>query len=70
MDHPTAGLIKNIDSPFRFDDCNDDVHLPPPLLGQHTNEILLEYLNLSLVELDDLSARGVIRGSKPKAVHG
>lgn len=70
MDHPTAGLIKNIDSPFRFDDCNDDIHLPPPLLGQHTNEILFEYLNLSLVKLDDLSARGVIRGSKPKAVHG
>lgn len=70
MEHPTAGLVKNIDSPFRFDDRNDDVHCPPPLLGQHTNEILSELLNLSAEELDDLQARGVIRGTIPEAVHG
>lgn len=70
MEHPTAGLIKNIDSPFRFDDHNDDVHFPPPLLGQHTNEILSNLLQLSSDELDDLEARGVIRASKPGAVRG
>lgn len=70
MEHPTAGLVKNIDSPFRFDDRNDDVHRPPPLLGQHTNKILSELLNLSAEELDDLQARGVIRGAIPEAVHG
>jgi crotonobetainyl-CoA:carnitine CoA-transferase CaiB-like acyl-CoA transferase len=70
MEHPTAGLVKNIDSPFRFDDRNDDVHCPPPLLGQHTDEILSEFLNLSATELDDLRARGVIRGAIPEAVHG
>jgi crotonobetainyl-CoA:carnitine CoA-transferase CaiB-like acyl-CoA transferase len=70
MAHPTAGLVKNIDSPFRFDDRNDDIHCPPPLLGQHTNEILSEFLNLSSEELNDFQARGVIRGATPEAVHG
>jgi crotonobetainyl-CoA:carnitine CoA-transferase CaiB-like acyl-CoA transferase len=70
MQHPTAGLVRNIDSPFRFDDRNDDVHRAPPLLGEHTNEILSELLNLSSEELDALHARGVIRSSGAEAVHG
>ena len=70
MNHPTAGLVKNIDSPFRFDDRNDDVHTPPPLLGQHTNEILTELLGLGAGELEDLQVRGVIRGTIHQAVHG
>ena len=60
MSHPTAGTVKNIDSPFRFDDRNDDLHRAPPLLGQHTREVLTELLDVGKDQLDALSARGVI----------
>jgi len=70
MQHPTAGVIRNIDSPIRFDDRNDDVHRAPPLLGEHTNEILSELLSLSADQLDELHARGVIRSASSEAFHG
>lgn len=70
MQHPTAGLVRNIDSPFRFDDRNEDTHRAPPLLGEHTNEVLSELLNLSSEELNALHGRGVIRSSSAEAVHG
>lgn len=69
MTHPTAGLVKNINSPFRFDDASYDSHSAPPLLGQHTEEILTELLGLSAPELEDLQARGVIRGVVEESIH-
>lgn len=61
MQHPTAGTVKNIDSPLRFDDENDDSHLAPPLLGQHTAEILSDLLGMTQDQLDDLANRRVVR---------
>lgn len=68
MFHPTAGTVRNIDSPLRFDDRNDETHTAPPLLGQHTAEVLWELLGLTQDRLDDLAARGVIRCREAK--HG
>lgn len=61
MAHPTAGTVKNIDSPFRFDGEKQNGHLPPPLLGQHTSEVLGQYIGLTEEQLADLNARGVIK---------
>lgn len=61
MTHPTAGVVKNIDSPFRFDDRNDGQHAPPPLLGQHTTQILSALLGMDEEEVNRLAARGVLR---------
>lgn len=61
MKHPTAGIVKNIDSPFRFDDTNDgDLHTHPPLLGQHTREMLMTSLQLTDSQVDDLVKKGVV----------
>lgn len=68
MSHPTAGMVKNIDSPLRFDDENDDVHSAPPLLGQHTAEILIDLLGLTQAQLNDLANRRVVRCEEVK--HG
>ncbi|MFC4276610.1 CaiB/BaiF CoA transferase family protein [Achromobacter aloeverae] len=61
MPHPTAGLVKNIASPFRFDDRAGADHVAPPLLGQHTAEVLREFLGLAEAKISDLIDRGVIR---------
>lgn len=40
---------------------------PPPLLGEHTREVLGEALGLSEAELDDLEEGGAILGRRPEA---
>ena len=61
MPHPTAGIVKNIDSPLRFDDRNDEVHAAPPILGQHTHEILSNVLKISPDEISLLEKKGAIK---------
>jgi len=38
--HPTAGSLKMIRPVARFSDTPNSIRLPPPLLGQHTAELL------------------------------
>jgi formyl-CoA transferase len=45
---------------MRFSATPVAYELPPPLLGQHTREVLGAVLGLSAAELDDLAALGVI----------
>jgi crotonobetainyl-CoA:carnitine CoA-transferase CaiB-like acyl-CoA transferase len=42
LEHPTAGPIKVVGPPYRFSQTQPEVRLPPPLLGQHTDEVLRE----------------------------
>lgn len=42
VDHPELGRIRMVNSPVRFTETPHKVKTPPPLLGQHTEEILLE----------------------------
>jgi crotonobetainyl-CoA:carnitine CoA-transferase CaiB-like acyl-CoA transferase len=40
MDHPSAGSFKHLRPTWRFSELSDDPGNPPPLLGQHTDEVL------------------------------
>ncbi|NCX14889.1 MAG: CoA transferase, partial [Burkholderiaceae bacterium] len=40
--HPTAGTMKLVASPMRLSKTPVEVRMPPPLLGQHTDEVLRE----------------------------
>jgi crotonobetainyl-CoA:carnitine CoA-transferase CaiB-like acyl-CoA transferase len=42
VEHPTAGTIDLLGMPFALSELPAEVRLPPPLLGQHTSQILLE----------------------------
>lgn len=61
LEHPTAGTVRNFDSPVRFDDVNEAADTAPPLLGQHTAEVLAALLAVGQDELASLRARGVVR---------
>ena len=43
MPHPTAGTVKLVASPMKFSATPIEPKLPPPTLGQHTDEILAEH---------------------------
>jgi len=55
LDHPTAGGIKVVGPPYRFSETPPSVRLPPPLLGQHTDEVLRElaYDDATIVALHE-----------------
>jgi crotonobetainyl-CoA:carnitine CoA-transferase CaiB-like acyl-CoA transferase len=40
MDHPKIGEIKQIGAPLKFSETPCSLGLPPPMLGQHTDEVL------------------------------
>ena len=40
LEHPTIGTAKSIANPIRFSNTPVSYRLPPPMLGEHTNEIL------------------------------
>jgi crotonobetainyl-CoA:carnitine CoA-transferase CaiB-like acyl-CoA transferase len=56
VDHPTAGALDLVASPIWGATRADPT--PPPLLGQHTREVLAE-LGLSNEEIEPLLERGV-----------
>lgn len=60
IDHPVAGKIKQIGIPMKFSETLEEIKAPPPLLGQHTEEILKIFLKLSENEVSQLRKEKVI----------
>jgi len=61
VEHPTAGPLELVGSPIWGAARTDPT--PPPLLGQHTREVLAE-LGKGPEEIELLVARGIARGSQ------
>jgi formyl-CoA transferase/CoA:oxalate CoA-transferase len=59
MDHPSAGKIKQIGTPFKLSESKTMLTTPPPMLGEHNAEILGE-LGYSSEEIKALREQGVI----------
>ena len=60
LEHPTLGTIKNVGSPLKFTETPTTLHRPPPLLGQHTDEVLADY-GYSANDIAALRERKVIQ---------
>jgi formyl-CoA transferase len=58
--HPTAGTVKMVASPMKLSQTPCDINRHPPLLGEHTEEILQERCGLSAAEIESLRQNGVI----------
>jgi formyl-CoA transferase len=61
IDHPTAGRLRLIGAPFHIGNTTPAVRRPPPLLGQHSAEILTEVLGLAPATLAALTTAGVVQ---------
>jgi crotonobetainyl-CoA:carnitine CoA-transferase CaiB-like acyl-CoA transferase len=59
MDHPTAGPFKMPGWPVRFGGRTPELK-PAPLLGQHTGEVLGEWLGLQGSDVDQLNKDGIV----------
>jgi succinate--hydroxymethylglutarate CoA-transferase len=60
VQHPTAGAVKMLGIPFRFSDTPASIRRPPPLLGQHTEQVLRDVLQLSDGRIAELRSAKVI----------
>jgi len=59
LEHPLAGVVKSLGNPANFSETPVSYRLPPPLLGEHTAEILGK-LNYALAEVEQLQQTGVV----------
>nr|WP_314541314.1 CaiB/BaiF CoA-transferase family protein [uncultured Massilia sp.] len=60
LPHPAAGTVKLVRSPMKLSATPATSDMAPPLLGQHTDEVLREVLGKSGEEIAALRARNVV----------
>lgn len=60
LEHPKAGPIRVTGVPIKLSDTPGAVEKPPPVLGEHTMQVLGDWLQMSPVEIDSLRQAGAV----------
>ncbi|KAF9954028.1 hypothetical protein BGZ72_004974 [Mortierella alpina] len=60
VEHPKAGKIKVTGPAVKYSDTKPSIRLPPPLLGQHTEEILREVLEYDEERIRELKEKKAV----------
>ncbi|MEJ2721723.1 MAG: CoA transferase, partial [bacterium] len=58
--HPTIGTLRLVGVPIKYSDTPAAIRRHPPLLGEHTDEVLREVLGYSQDRIASLKSGGVI----------
>ena len=59
MSHPLLGDFSALNTPLHFDDTRAVANRPPPLLGEHTREVLAD-MGYGSEAIDALEASGIV----------
>ena len=60
IEHPTCGPMKFVNTPVKYSYSTPSIRTPPPLLGQHTDEILRDIVRMDENAIEHLKAEGVV----------
>ena len=60
IDHPTAGKVRMAGLPVKFSDTPASIRLAPPLLGEHNDQVLKEWLELDDAAVAELRGKGTL----------
>jgi formyl-CoA transferase len=58
--HPTIGTLKLAGIPMKYSETPGQIRYHPPLLGEHTDEILKDVLGRSSSQIDELKKQGAV----------
>jgi len=61
MDHPSCGPIKMVNTPVKYSESKPGIRSVPPMLGQHTDEVLRDVLGMSESEIEAAKAEGAVK---------
>lgn len=60
IQHPKAGPIRVTGVPIKLSDTPGGVSAPPPVLGEHSAQILQEWLKMAPAEVEQLRQAGAL----------
>lgn len=60
LEHPKAGPIRVTGLPLKLSETPGEIHSPPPLLGQHTEAVLADWLKIGASEVEELRQERVV----------
>jgi succinate--hydroxymethylglutarate CoA-transferase len=60
VEHPACGKVKLVNHPLKYSRIEPKIRTPPPLLGEHTDEVLKELLGIGSEEMVRLRAKRTI----------
>ena len=59
LPHPSAGSVPMVRNPIQYSATQLEYHMPPPLLGQHTGEVL-SALGYSAAQIEQLVSQSIL----------
>jgi succinate--hydroxymethylglutarate CoA-transferase len=60
VEHPACGKVRLVNHPVKYSQIEPKIRTPPPLLGQHTDEVLNELLGLRVEEVGRLRRENIV----------
>ena len=60
IDHPACGPMNLVNTPVKYSYSEPSIRMPPPMLGQHTDEVLSSVLEMDRGEIEKLREEGVV----------
>ncbi|KAL5113538.1 hypothetical protein ACEQ8H_008577 [Pleosporales sp. CAS-2024a] len=60
VQHAACGPIKLVNTPVKWSESRPEMRRPPPTLGQHTDEILVDVLGMDRARIQELRDEGVV----------
>jgi crotonobetainyl-CoA:carnitine CoA-transferase CaiB-like acyl-CoA transferase len=60
IDHPVCGPMKVLSPPVKYSNADPSIRSPPPLLGEHTDQVLQEVIGLDKERVQELKSKGVV----------
>ncbi|KAF8865680.1 caib/baif family protein-like protein [Acephala macrosclerotiorum] len=61
MKHEWCGDIKMVNTPVKYSESRPGIRSVPPMLGQHTDEVLRDVVGLNEAEIQKLKEEGAVR---------
>ena len=58
--HPTIDALRLTGMPIKYSETPSTIRRHPPLLGEHTDEVLTEVMGFSTKQINDLKTQGTI----------